>query len=156
MDLTRPLLCFIGSAAVALRFNVPPRALATCGILGVMGWLAQLHFAQQFTAVASTFVAALLVALLAELMARVQRLPVGCFAVPGVIPLVPGFSAYNAMYGYVTDQLERANDALLQTILIAGAISAALAIAGSMVGLFTRPAPRAPTSKDATLPSSSD
>jgi uncharacterized membrane protein YjjB (DUF3815 family) len=131
------VICFLGSAAVAINFNVPSRAIVTCGLLGDVAWFGQVYmFGSGMSLLASNFAAAFFVALLSELFARVQRLPVTCLAVPGVIPLVPGFSAYNAMYGYVTDQFDKANVALLNAVLIAGAISAALATAGSVVNLL--------------------
>lgn len=139
MDLNTAIgfaVCFIGSAAVALNFNVPLRAAPTCGCLGIVAWFGQIYLGDQISLLASNFIAAFVVALLSELMARVQRLPVTCLAVPGVIPLVPGFSAYNAMYGYVTEQYDKANSALLQTVLVAGAISAALATAGALVTML--------------------
>ncbi len=139
MDLTTHLfVCFIGSAAVAITFNVPPRAIAICGVLGCVAWSFELYFqnVSELSLLASNFTAALIVALLAELAARLQHLPVNCYAVPGVIPLVPGFSAYNAMYGYVTGEMARADAALMQAILLAAAISAALVIAGSLVHLL--------------------
>jgi uncharacterized membrane protein YjjB (DUF3815 family) len=137
VDLIGLIVGFVGSAAVAVYFNVPRRALIPCGILGDIAWFSQIGLENHgLSLLASNFLAAFLVALLAEALARIQRLPVTCMAVPGVIPLVPGFSAYNAMYGYVTDQLTKANYALLQAILLAGAISAALAIAGSLVAML--------------------
>lgn len=137
MDLIGPVLCFVGSAAVAVNFNVPRRAVAACGLLANLAWYGQLSLVDHgMSLLASNFIAALSVALFAELLARVLRLPVTCIAVPAIIPLVPGFSAYNAMYGYVTQDYDKANLILLQTVLIAGAISAAFAMAGSIVNLL--------------------
>ncbi len=130
-------MCFLGSAAVAVAFNVPPRALWVCGVLGNVAWSGELFLRTHGDSMlAANFSAALIVAMLAELAARVQRLPVTCFAVPGVIPLVPGFSLYKAMYGFVMNQIAIADTDLMDALLIAGAIAAALVIAGSVVNLL--------------------
>lgn len=138
MDLTAPFVCFLGSASIAVCCNVPSRAIALCGLLGDVGWFGQIYLQNHWgmSVLASNFLAAFVVALASELAARLLRLPVMCFTVPGVIPLVPGFSVYNAMYGYVTDQFDKANAALIQAVLIAAAISSGLAIASSVVSLL--------------------
>lgn len=136
MDLTpylAPMMCFLGALTIALSYNVPKRALIACGLLGNLAWYGEILCSNlEMTEVASNFLAALSVALVAELLARRLRLPVTCLTAPGVIPLVPGFKTYNALLLYVTQRYDAANTKILEAILIAAAISAALATANSV------------------------
>jgi uncharacterized membrane protein YjjB (DUF3815 family) len=126
-------LAFGGTACAAILFNVPRRALLVCGLLGSAGWFVNLALAQNGSpAVASNFIAALVVSLGAEACARRMRLPVSCFAAPGIIPLVPGVSAYHAMYAFVNEHFEHGTEYAIKTLLIAVAISAGLVLAGSL------------------------
>lgn len=140
MDLTpylAPFMCFLGSVTIAVSYNVPARALLACGLLGNLAWYGQLYCSsQQLNDVASNFLAALVVACAAEVVARRLRLPVTCLSAPGVIPLVPGFKTYNALMLYVNHSYMAANDKILEALMIAAAISAALATANSVFMLL--------------------
>lgn len=132
-----PFMCFLGALTVAVSYNVPKRALLLCGLLGNVAWYTEIACSNLgLTDVASNFLGAFTVALLAEALARLQRLPVTCLAAPGVIPLVPGFKAYNALLLYVSGSYDQANEKLLEALLIAAAVSAALATASSFVALL--------------------
>lgn len=139
------LLCFLGSACSSLLVNVPRRAVLACGLMGNIAWFTSLLLIGWGTSVlASNFLAALTVALIAELMARWMQLPVSCFWVPGILPLVPGVTAYRAMYAFVEDQYTLGSQMAVQTLLVAAAISGGIMLAGSLFQLVRagRGAPR--------------
>ena len=135
--LLAPLMCFLGAYTIAVSYNVPKRALLYCGLLGNVAWYVEIYCSDlQLTEIASNFLGALAVALLAESLSRMLQLPVMCLAAPGVIPLVPGFKAYSALLLYVSEIYDQANQKLLEALLVAAAISAALATANSLVLLL--------------------
>ena len=132
----RLVLAFIGTASGAVLFGVPRRVLWACGLVGVVAWATEAGLEGfGLSSVAATFVAALAVALVAEILARLLRLPSTCIAVPGFIPLAPGISAYDAMYHFVTNDSLIGNTLAVKAILIAAAIAAGLAIAESIFRL---------------------
>jgi uncharacterized membrane protein YjjB (DUF3815 family) len=127
------VLCFAGTASACILFNVPRNTVILCGTIGVLGWFtAIIGQANGFNEVASVFVASLLVAVAAEVAARVMRIPAFCFTVPGVIPLVPGVAAYNAMLAFVTEQHQVGTEHTVHMLLVAAAIAAGLGTAGSL------------------------
>lgn len=134
------LLSFAGSASSSILFNVPRRAILPCGIAGNVAWFSFLGFqATGMSEAAATFLAAFLVALASEMLARIMRMPTPCFSVPGVIPLVPGLYAYRAMYGFVTNQYGDGTNYTVRTLLVAAAIGAGLVMAGSLFRMQASP-----------------
>ena len=124
------ILSFLGSASSGILFRVPRRALVSCGLMGSVSWLGLKAFGSYGLSDASaSFLAAFTMCLCAELLSRWMRLPVPCLTVPGMIPLVPGLTAYRAMFSFVTRQYPQGAESTIQTLLIAGAISAGLAMA---------------------------
>lgn len=89
---------FIASAGFAILFNAPKRTLVQCGTIGMLGWiLYYLLHESEMDAVGATLAAALLVGVLSQLAARFYKIPIIIFNVAGIIPLVPGGLAYNAI-----------------------------------------------------------
>ena len=95
-----------GAAALgfALLFNVPPRTLWGCVLCGAMGHAVRTAVLNAgwegiSTVEASTFIGALAVGVLGELLARRLRIPTPTFTICGVIPMVPGTFAFGAMIG---------------------------------------------------------
>ena len=130
-----------GLAAVgfALLFNVPRRTLFGCTLAGALGYavrslLLELGLVGIET---GTLLAATLVSVLGVLFGRVWRVPAVVFAVPGLIPFVPGSLAFRAVSdlltlttGAVADDtlLMKAVVSTLKSILIVGAIAAGVAV----------------------------
>ncbi len=131
--LVQLVLSFVGATTAAVLFTVPRRSLLWCGALGSIAWFTALGLTQKGLApAAADFVAAFVVAVGAEACARLQQTPVPCFAAPGVIPLVPGISAYRAMYALVNGQYPQGQSLAFQTFMMAAAIAAGLVLAGSI------------------------
>lgn len=127
------LLCTVASASTSILLNVPRRALTACGLMGTAAFFAAGWFGDHGASpLAANFLAALIVAVLAEITARLMRLPVSIFTVPGVIPLVPGVTAYKAMFAFVQDQYDAGNSLAISAVLLAAAISAGLVMGGSI------------------------
>ena len=130
-----------GLAAVgfALLFNVPRRTLFGCTLAGALGYavrslLLELGLVGIET---GTLLAATLVSVLGVVFGRVWRVPAVVFAVPGLIPFVPGSLAFRAVSdlltlttGAVSDDtlLMKAVVSTLKSILIVGAIAAGVAV----------------------------
>ena len=128
------LLSALATIAFAILNQVPKKAIIPSGILGIVAWMF-LNGALKNGAnvIAANFMASLAVSLLSEMFARYYRMPVTVFAVPGIIVLVPGMDAYFAMRDFVTHHYMNGMSMATETVLIAGAISTGLVIAGVLM-----------------------
>ena len=128
------LFSALATIAFAILNQVPKKAIIPAGILGIVAWLF-LNGALKNGAnvIAANFMASLAVSLLSEVFARYYRMPVTVFAVPGIIVLVPGMDAYFAMRDFVTHRYMNGMSMATETVLIAGAISTGLVIAGVLM-----------------------
>lgn len=134
------LLSILATIAFAVLNQIPRKAILPVGLLGMVAWLflnGALH--NGANEIAANFLAALAVSLLSEGFARYMRMPVTVFAVPGIIVLVPGMYAYFAMRDFVMRQYLAGMSMATETLLVAGAISTGLVIAGVIVRFVWRP-----------------
>ncbi|MHB2020920.1 MAG: threonine/serine exporter family protein [Candidatus Xenobia bacterium] len=139
MIIARLLLAFVGTASSGVLFSVPRRALWACGAVGLFAWWGEAALEKVgLSTIAATFAAAVAVAVAAELLARVLHLPATCISIPGIVPLVPGLTAYDAMYHFVDNDWMAGNTLAVQAILMAASIAAGLAIAASLFRLRRR------------------
>jgi uncharacterized membrane protein YjjB (DUF3815 family) len=121
---------FLGSAAIALSFRMPLRAVPAAGLAGVLGWFGYHGLTLLFGAspMLSAFVGALLVGTAGELFARKLREPTTMFIVPGLFPLVPGLMAYSGMLFLAREEMVAASQMLTRAAFYAGALAAGLAL----------------------------
>ncbi|MBB5324803.1 uncharacterized membrane protein YjjB (DUF3815 family) [Anoxybacillus tepidamans] len=118
---------FIASAAFGLIFNVPKKLLAHCGFVGMSGWFIYILFVQyDMDSIFATFVAAFFVAVVSQALARMYKTPMTIFSVSGIIPLVPGGLAYEAMRHVVVNDYNMAIQLAAKAFMISGAIAMGL------------------------------
>jgi uncharacterized membrane protein YjjB (DUF3815 family) len=101
---------WLGCAAIgfAVLFNVPRRTLATIFVIAAMGGLVKVALLQQGAVAAlATLAGASLIGLLSVLAAHQRKAPPMIFAIPAVIPMIPGFFAYQAMVGMIELTVEK-------------------------------------------------
>ncbi|EOL45937.1 threonine/serine exporter family protein [Enterococcus caccae] len=127
--LTQFSFSFLAAAAYAIITNVPRRSLIACGISGASGWMFY-WFAIQLGANAAlgSLLGALSVAAVSFVCSRKLKLPVTIFNIPGMVPLVPGGLAYQAVRNLVIGNYETAIASMVQAIMIAGAIALGLVL----------------------------
>lgn len=117
---------FVGTVGFSALFGAPRRYYLYCGLAGMAGWAVYLLVAMGHSVVGAAFFAALTVAAISHVMARLCRCPVTVFLICGIIPLVPGGGIFWTAYYIVTEQLRMAAAtgfvALKVTIAIAGGI----------------------------------
>ena len=117
---------FVGTVGFSALFGAPRRYYLYCGLAGMAGWAVYLLVALSHSVVGAAFFAALAVAAISHIMAKICRCPVTVFLICGIIPLVPGGGIFWTAYYIVTEQLRMAAAtgfvALKVTIAIAGGI----------------------------------
>ena len=92
------LMAGIGTAGFSLFFHIRLRNLPVATIGGVIGWIVYLlsdHFIGGV--LISSMLAAFVVCMWSEIMARVMKAPANVFMIPGLIPIIPGSGLYQTM-----------------------------------------------------------
>jgi len=101
---------WLGCAAIgfAVLFNVPRRTLGTTFVIAALGGLVKIALLQVGAVAAlATLPGAVLIGLLSVLAAHQRKAPPMIFAIPAVIPMIPGFFAYQAMVGMIELTVEK-------------------------------------------------
>lgn len=124
---THMITSFVAAAGFGVLFNAPRQALIQCGLVGMFGWILYSILTNEgLDVVPSTIFAAMLVAVLSQICAKVFKTPVIIFNVSGIIPLVPGGIAYDAMRHFVENDYTAAVQLSTQVVLLAGGIALGL------------------------------
>lgn len=124
------IVSFFASAAFGIIFSVPRRLLAACGVVGMIGWGIYTGLSNlRLTSVPATLLAAFAVTGLSLIAARLYKAPVTVFSASGIVPLVPGGLAYDAMRHFVDNDYNVAVQLSAKTLMISGAIAMGLILA---------------------------
>ncbi len=118
------LLSFLAAAAFGIIFNAPKTSLIQSGFVGMLGWIIYILFTMNGAdAVNATLVASFVIAVASQVFAKLYRTPIIIFIVAGIIPLVPGGMAYDAMRNFVENDYNIALALAAKAFLISGAIA---------------------------------
>lgn len=118
---------FIAAAGFGVLFNAPRKMVVPGGIIGMCGWIVYfLLTSEEMNALPATVVAAILVGFLSHISARLFKIPVLIFYVSGIIPLVPGGIAYNAMRHFVENDYYTGVELSSRVMLLSGGIAIGL------------------------------
>ena len=130
-------LSFFAAGAFGIIFNIPRKTLISCGLVGMSGWLFYRGYFHAFDdPIQATFIGAFIVAIVAHILAKIFKMPMIIFSVAGIIPLVPGSRAYNAMRNIVENDYAEAVDFAVQALMISGAIAMGLVFAEVLMQLY--------------------
>ncbi|SFS40529.1 threonine/serine exporter family protein [Paenibacillus sp. 453mf] len=129
---------FIASLAFGIIFNAPRKMLFPCGIVGMLGWIIYDIMEPGYEAVSATLMATLVIGVLSQVFARLYKHPVIIFSVAGIIPLVPGGMAYNAMRYFVQNDYTAAVELAAKALMIAGSIAVGLILSEVLNQAFRR------------------
>ncbi|MCR2804306.1 threonine/serine exporter family protein [Paenibacillus soyae] len=130
MDIFSQLVTsFVSSALFGFIFNSPTRMLPQCGFVGMAGWIAYYAGIELGQGVIpATLIAAFLVTVISQLFAKQYKTPIIVFSVAGIIPLVPGGIAYDAMRNVVENQYDTAVQLAVKAFMISGTIAIGLVL----------------------------
>ena len=88
----------IGTLGFSIYFRVSKRNVVASTLGGSLGWIVYLIIFHTFNSLFfANFIAAFVVYVYSEIMARILKSPVNIFLVTGIIPLIPGGSLYYTM-----------------------------------------------------------
>lgn len=118
------LAAFLASLGFGILFQVPRQKLGAAGLTGAVGWIIYLlGLRAGVTPSLSTFGAALIIGLLCD------GLDPMVLSIPGIIPLVPGTTVYQAHLAAMSGRLTEAGSLAVETVLCGAAIAAGLGLA---------------------------
>ena len=118
---------FIASVAFGIIFHVPRRTLLQCGLVGMLGWAVYFNLVEMhYDTVVATLAASFVVALASQVCARMFKMPIIVFSVSGIIPLVPGALAYDAMRSLAEGDYSLTAQFAAKAFMLSGAIAIGL------------------------------
>lgn len=130
---------FVAIVGFSIMIKVPKKFIYYTGGVAAIGWfifsLVQEKGESVYTA---TFVSALTISILAQIMARIMKTPVTIFNIPGIMPLVPGAGMYRIVFYIMETDDKMVSFYLIQTIQIAGLIAVAIFIADGLFRLLPK------------------
>ncbi|MEH7075532.1 threonine/serine exporter family protein [Neobacillus drentensis] len=122
--LAQAITSLIATSAFGILFNAPKESLVKCGLIGMGGWL--IYFLLEDyskNAILATLAATIFIAVLSQQLAKFYKTPVIIFSVAGIIPLVPGGLAYDAMRNFVENDYNSAIALAAKVLMLAGSIA---------------------------------
>lgn len=118
------ILSFFASMGFGILFNAPRRSLMQCGLTGAAGWLTYYIFINMDTnQILASFAGGIILTAVSIFNSRKMKMPVVIFITCGIIPLVPGGTAYQAMRNVVLEDYQLAFSFGMEAALIASAIA---------------------------------
>ncbi len=131
------LYAFGACVGFCLLFNIHGPGIGICCAGGALGWLVYLLMGLCWSGSFLRYlIAALVITLYSELMARIRRCPVTSYLIVALLPLVPGGGIYYAMRHCIAGDNYRFLTTLLETFGIAGALALGVLLGSSVVRLF--------------------
>ncbi|OOB78894.1 MAG: hypothetical protein BEN18_00710 [Epulopiscium sp. Nuni2H_MBin001] len=130
---------YIATLSFCIIFNVLKKHLYLCGFVGAVGWTIYYFLAKHclLTEVFSSFIAALVVTSISNLLSRRRHAPITIFLIPGIIPLVPGIGLYRTAYYLLFKDFPQATEAALTAFQVSGVIAASITIVAFLPAIFT-------------------
>lgn len=126
------VIATIATYCFAILFNAPRKTLLSAGVAGGLGWASfiGLRDSLYLSSINANLLAAIVIALAAEIFARREKNPVTMYVVPALLVLVPGYSIFRAMNMFLNDHVPEGLAILLKASMEAGAIAVGIMIVG--------------------------
>jgi len=141
MMLGQLITSFVSTAAFGIIFNVPRSKLFLCGLVGMVGWIVYiaLNINLHTDSVIATFIAAFIVGIISQIFARIYKEPIIIFSVSGIIPMVPGGLAYDAMRHFVENDYNSAIQLAAKAFMLSGAIAIGIVFSEVVKQIMKKP-----------------
>jgi uncharacterized membrane protein YjjB (DUF3815 family) len=137
LTLMQFLWAFLAILGFSIRVNLKGVKIVYTALSGGLCWvfyLIALYYSN--SVLFSVFVSIILVCIYSEIVAPRLRTPVSVFVTCAIIPLVPGRGLFQSMQLYIAGNNIEASQSIMQTLLIAGTISIAIAVVSSATNLL--------------------
>lgn len=123
----------ITSLCFGVFLSIPKIDLIVGGIIGGISW-ALYVFLMRLSGemILPYFISTLTIGILGNISSKITKRPTFLYMLPGIIPLVPGYSLYYTMLYIVTENYSLALHKGIETLFIAFAISSGLIVSESL------------------------
>lgn len=125
---------FVAGIGFAIIYNIHGKNILISSLCGTLAYavylVACLFFETNF---APYFIAGVFIGLYSELAAYIFHTPVTVYLMPGIVPLVPGFTIYKTMEACLHGDISGFGTGVVDTLKIAGAISLGMIMASYLV-----------------------
>lgn len=125
------------SITFAIISHVPKGTLLQGGIIGMLGWLGYWACLQKNSTVfLASFVCALILAVASYIAAILYKKPMIVFFVPGLVPVVPGITFFEAFLALIQGDYPTAGRVFLDVIYISVGIASGLLISYAFFQIY--------------------
>lgn len=128
------ILAFATALFTGITLHSPRSTWLTVGLTGMLGWIGnEIIIRNNLPELVGEVSGAVIVGIMAEILARMQKQPVTVYIVSGIIPLVPGVIVYNSMLAFLEKQYNKGLFLGFKGFLIASYLAAGLAVVSIIV-----------------------
>lgn len=130
---------FLAIFMFAILLETPKKYLWCAGVVGAVGWLSYLvSDAGGLSVLVAIFISAATISVVSHIFARIFKVPVTVYLIPGILPTVPGAGMYRIVYYILKGDKAMTSHYLITTLETAGAIAIAIFIVDSIFRLFSK------------------
>ncbi|MGP1411650.1 threonine/serine exporter family protein [Peptoanaerobacter stomatis] len=130
---------FLATVGFSMLLNVPKKSIHLCSLSGAVGWTLYIILRKYgIDNVNSNLYSSIIIALMGEIFARLDKEPVTIFVIPGIFCIVPGYGIYNAMKNLMEKNYEQASRIGFETVFVAGAIATGIIIVSSIFKIYSK------------------
>ena len=131
------LYAFVACGGFAVIYNIHGPGILICAFGGALGWLSYLLSAPILQSdISQTLVAAIVISIYAECMARIRKCPVTGYLLVAIFPLVPGGGIYYTMEHAINGENALFLSSFLHTMGVAGALAVGVLLVSSAVRMW--------------------
>ncbi|MBF8982799.1 threonine/serine exporter family protein [Lutibacter sp. B2] len=131
------LFSFLSTVGFSIIFNVPKKSIFYASLIGGIGWTIYFHLKSVTSSIMfALFIASIVIGILGEIFARIDKKPVTIFVIPGIVPLVPGYGVYLTMLNLINNDFFKFAKIGTETLFSSGAISIGIILVPSLSRLL--------------------
>lgn len=128
----------IGSLGFCLWFNIHGSGLLYCLLGSILSWLVYSLFGYMGVGdYVCYFIAAAVVSLYAETMARIRKYPATSYLLASLVPLIPGSGVYYAMSAAASGDISMFWEKTIITVAISGSMAIAILLISSSFRMWS-------------------
>ncbi|WP_313341752.1 threonine/serine exporter family protein [Sedimentibacter sp.] len=122
------IYCFIATFFFAQIMNAPKKTLLYSSLTASIGYAVYKFCIVSGHSLLGFFLGTCLIAIIGEILARRLKMPATIFIFPSVIPIVPGLGLYETILAFVQNDIQKALETGVNTILNIGSMAIAMAL----------------------------